>query len=63
MNNLPPTILQALRPCMPNGLTQAELVEVDRQVQVWKDTYHQRNDAQALGLQIAQQHRDDGRAA
>jgi hypothetical protein len=36
---------QALHP-------EAELAQADRAVQVWKDGFHQRNDAQALRLQM-----------
>ena len=51
MNTLHPVMLQALRPFMPGQKTAQEVAD-DFAVQSWIDDHHQRNDAQALRLQM-----------
>ena len=56
-NRLPPAIQQALRPFMP--LTESERKVVDLEIARWQGDHHERNDAQALRLQVAEQTRND----
>lgn len=56
-NRLPPAIQQALRPFMP--LTESERQVVDLEIARWQANRHERNEAQALRLQIAEQQRNE----
>ena len=57
MDNLHPVIAQALRPFMP--LTESERKVVDLEITRWQADHQERNQAQALRLQIAEQSRND----
>ena len=57
MNALNPVIQQALSPFMP--LTESERQVVDLEIARWQASHHERNQAQALRLQIAEQSRND----
>ena len=57
MNALHPVIQQALSPFMP--LTESERQVVDLEIARWQGDHHERNQAQALRLQIAEQTRND----
>ena len=57
MNALHPVIQQALRPFMP--LTEAERLTVDLEIARWQGDHHERNQAQALRLQVAEQTRNE----
>jgi hypothetical protein len=56
MNQLHSAIRAALAPFAPAQssvqFTEDELIQADAAVQRWKDGHHERNDAQALALQI-----------
>ena len=56
-NRLHPVIQQALRPFMPP--TQADLQAADIAVARWQAGHHERNQAQALRLQVAEQSRNE----
>ena len=57
MNALHPVFQQALRPFMP--LTESERQVVDLEIARWQASHQERNQAQALRLQVAEQSRNE----